>query len=159
MPVPASGSIQSSGLLVYGGKRCGESTMAERESTGEAEISRCRWSLVARPVLPTRAITAPLATLRPTFTSKSGVVVVGGVDPVALAVRADGRVMPDRDGQRALLGRPGVDHRAGSDRTDGSTIGIVELDSLMLLEVAAHGRAVAVRLIDVAVVGRARSDA
>ena len=71
MPVPGSGSIQSSGLVVYGGKRCSESTIAPSESVGDAEISRCRWSLVARPVLPTRAITVPFATRSPTFTSSA----------------------------------------------------------------------------------------
>ena len=40
MPVLGSGSIQSSGLLVYGGKRCSESTTRAIESLGEAEISR-----------------------------------------------------------------------------------------------------------------------
>ena len=69
MPVPGSGSSQSSGLTVYGGKRCSESTIAPIESVGDAASSKCRWSLVARPVLPTRAITCPVLTRSPTFTA------------------------------------------------------------------------------------------
>ncbi|MEI8258671.1 MAG: hypothetical protein WCJ30_23605, partial [Deltaproteobacteria bacterium] len=60
--------------------------------------------------------------------------------------------MADGDCQRALLRRPGVHHharRGGEHRRAG---GIVELHALVLLEVAAHRRAVAVGLVDVRLV-------
>ena len=41
----------------------------KRESVGEIASSKCRWSFVARPVLPTREITCPVFTRWPTFTA------------------------------------------------------------------------------------------
>ena len=57
--------------------------------------------------------------------------------------------MFDGDGERALLGWARVNDHAVADRMHRRAIGVVELDALMRLEVAAHRRAEAVGLIDV----------
>src|SRR3989475_783301 len=62
-------------------------------------------------------------------------------------------VVADRDGVGPLLRRPGEDDHAVADRMNGRSVRVVELDALVLLEIAPNGRAVAVRLIDVRLVG------
>src|SRR6185312_13550016 len=83
-----------------------------------------------------------------------GVVIVGGVDAVLLAVGAYRGVVTDGDGERPLLGPSGIDHLARTDGVYRRAVRIVELDALMLLKVPAHGGTVAVGLVDVGVVGR-----
>src|SRR3954470_1864712 len=80
--------------------------------------------------------------------------VVARIDPVLLALGTDGRVMTNGDGERPLLGSAGVYHLPRPDGVDRRAVGIVELDTLVLLEVASHGGAVAVGLIDVGIVSR-----
>ena len=61
-------------------------------------------------------------------------------------------IVADRDGVRPLLGGPGEHDDAVPDGVHRGPIGVVELDALVLLEVAAHRRAVAVGLVDVGLV-------
>ena len=62
-------------------------------------------------------------------------------------------IVTDGDRVRPALRRPREHDHAVADREDRSPVGVVELDALMLLEIAAHRRAVAVRLVDVRLVG------
>src|SRR5207247_11244816 len=80
---------------------------------------------------------------------EGGVVIVDRVNeqPLELAVVADG------DGVRPLLRRTGEHYHAVANGVDRRPVGVVELDALMLLKVAAHGRAVAVRLVDEGLIG------
>src|SRR5947199_9607789 len=80
---------------------------------------------------------------------EGGVVIVDRVyeQPLELAVVADG------DGVRPLLRRTGEHYHAVANGVDRRPVGVVELDALMLLKVAAHGRAVAVRLVDEGLIG------
>src|SRR5439155_482730 len=59
------------------------------------------------------------------------------------------------DGDRigALLRRAREDDDPVADGVHRRAVGVIELDTLMLLEVTAHGRAVAVRLVDVRLIG------
>src|SRR5262249_12318546 len=70
----------------------------------------------------------------------------------ALPVRGDRCVVSDGDGERALLRSAGIDDRTAQRGHDWGSIRVVELDSLVLLEEAAHRRAVAVCLIDIRIV-------
>src|SRR5690606_8303044 len=69
------------------------------------------------------------------------------------------RVMQDRNDIRPGFALPCKDDRSVRDRVDRRARRVVELDALMLLEVAAHGRAVAVRLVDVGIGVRVRDGA
>src|SRR2546430_10030227 len=60
--------------------------------------------------------------------------------------------MSDGHRQRPCFGRTGEHHDAVADGVHRGAVGSVELDALMLLEGPAHGRAVAVGLIDVRLV-------
>src|SRR4051812_38520037 len=76
------------------------------------------------------------------------VVVVAGVEAILLAARGHGGVVPDGDGQGTLLRSAGIDHRAGAGRVNRGAVRVVELHALVLLEVAAHSRAIAIRLVN-----------
>ena len=75
--------------------------------------------------------------------------VVDGIDEQAL----EPAIVPDGHSVGALLRRAREHHHPVADGVDRRTVGVVELDALMLLEVASHGRAVAVRLVDVRLIG------
>ncbi len=60
--------------------------------------------------------------------------------------------MANGHGERPRLRRPRVNHDPAADGADQRAVGVVELDALVGLEVAAHRRAVPVGLVDEAVV-------
>ena len=80
--------------------------------------------------------------------------VVHRKDGAAPPLDRDGRIVADHHDERIPLATSGMHDGASPDRKHGRPVGIVELDPLVLLEVAAHRRAVAIGLIDVRVVGR-----
>src|SRR6266511_3522514 len=82
-----------------------------------------------------------------------GIVVIDGIHEKPCVVRRESCVVLDRHRQRAPLCRPRMHYDTSANRVHRRSVGVVELDSLMRLEVAAHRRAETISLVYVGLIG------